>query len=183
MFVVFCQSVSDQNSECNTTAAHTITAYRKHVNSSEEIVHAGSFQVHPRTQYKCRAGVPIFCPLATEIYQKNDFFIKFRKKGSIQQKRYKRNRITTNRTDTQLVFTPLNSSEICFRGQHKKTGAPGGDRTLDPLLRRQLLYPLSYQGSTIRHIYYFIPESQKINPRRQKRIHFPPAQVVIFQKS
>ena len=28
----------------------------------------------------------------------------------------------------------------------EKNGAPGGDRTHDPLLRRQLLYPLSYQG-------------------------------------
>ena len=28
----------------------------------------------------------------------------------------------------------------------EKNGAPGGDRTPDPLLRRQLLYPLSYQG-------------------------------------
>ena len=28
----------------------------------------------------------------------------------------------------------------------EKDGAPGGDRTHDPLLRRQLLYPLSYQG-------------------------------------
>ena len=27
-----------------------------------------------------------------------------------------------------------------------KHGAPGGNRTHDPLLRRQLLYPLSYQG-------------------------------------
>ena len=29
----------------------------------------------------------------------------------------------------------------------RKNGAPGGDRTHDPLLRRQLLYPLSYQGT------------------------------------
>ncbi len=33
-----------------------------------------------------------------------------------------------------------------FREIKKTNGAPGGDRTHDPLLRRQLLYPLSYQG-------------------------------------
>ena len=27
------------------------------------------------------------------------------------------------------------------------TGAPGRSRTCDPLLRRQLLYPLSYRGT------------------------------------
>ena len=31
--------------------------------------------------------------------------------------------------------------------EEAKNGAPGGDRTHDPLLRRQLLYPLSYQGA------------------------------------
>ena len=31
----------------------------------------------------------------------------------------------------------------------EKNGAPGGDRTHDPLLRRQLLYPLSYQGGCL----------------------------------
>ena len=30
---------------------------------------------------------------------------------------------------------------------HSENGAPGGIRTHDPLLRRQLLYPLSYQGT------------------------------------
>ena len=29
----------------------------------------------------------------------------------------------------------------------KKNGTPGGDRTHDPLLRRQLLYPLSYRST------------------------------------
>ena len=36
--------------------------------------------------------------------------------------------------------------------KRQKNGAPGRNRTCDPLLRRQLLYPLSYQGA----IYIFI---------------------------
>ncbi len=39
-------------------------------------------------------------------------------------------------------------------------GAPGGDRTHDPLLRRQLLYPLSYQG-IIRKSCTLAPDSKK----------------------
>ena len=38
------------------------------------------------------------------------------------------------------------SGDILLKFEHKN-GAPGGDRTHDPLLRRQLLYPLSYQGT------------------------------------
>ena len=36
----------------------------------------------------------------------------------------------------------------------EKNGAPGGDRTHDPLLRRQLLYPLSYQGFSAKTVTY-----------------------------
>ena len=35
-----------------------------------------------------------------------------------------------------------------------RNGAPGGDRTHDPLLRRQLLYPLSYQGFSAKTVTY-----------------------------
>ncbi len=36
--------------------------------------------------------------------------------------------------------------------ESEKDGAPGGNRTHDPLLRRQLLYPLSYQGFPCRKL-------------------------------
>ena len=51
----------------------------------------------------------------------------------------------------------------CFFCRHgKKNGAPGGDRTHDPLLRRQLLYPLSYQGNQLYNLTHFLLFSSPI---------------------
>ncbi len=46
----------------------------------------------------------------------------------------------------QVVYTFEKDFKIYPISSNEKNGAPGGDRTHDPLLRRQLLYPLSYQG-------------------------------------
>ena len=49
------------------------------------------------------------------------------------------------------------SQDLLFRGFSRflqKNGSPGGDRTHDQLLRRQLLYPLSYRAK--RNVFYII---------------------------
>ena len=55
----------------------------------------------------------------------------------------------------------------------RKNGAPGGDRTPDPLLRRQLLYPLSYQGSQCHIIYHKYAENQPLILFFFEKIPFP----------
>ena len=42
----------------------------------------------------------------------------------------------------ELNKTDIGSGQM---GKGTKSGSPGGNRTHDPLLRRQLLYPLSYR--------------------------------------
>ena len=55
----------------------------------------------------------------------------------------------------------------------QKNGAPGGDRTHDPLLRRQLLYPLSYQGNVLCNLTRFrkitMPDPAFFRRNMQKR--------------
>ena len=54
-----------------------------------------------------------------------------------------------------------------MRKMRAKNGAPGGNRTHDPLLRRQLLYPLSYQGThakTLQVSFNLAHDRAKIKP-------------------
>ena len=49
----------------------------------------------------------------------------------------------TKSEKTSLLFLPESG---------QKNGSPGGNRTHDPLLRRQLLYPLSYRTTNVAYI-------------------------------